>query len=91
MRFVWDDEKRDANLEKHGIDFEDARDVFSGLTVIVKDARFDYGEHRFITLGMLKDIVVVIAHTETDEEIRVVSMRKATKNEQRIYFESLAN
>ncbi len=91
MRFVWDDEKREANLEKHGLDFVDAREVFSGLTMIIKDARFDYGEHRFMTLGMLRDIVVVIAHTETDEEIRVISMRKATKNEQRIYFEGLAN
>jgi uncharacterized DUF497 family protein len=40
---------------------------------------------------MLKDIVVVVAHTETDEEIRVISMRKATRNEEEKYFQSLAN
>jgi uncharacterized DUF497 family protein len=40
---------------------------------------------------MLKDIVVVVAHTETDEEIRVISMRKATGNEQEKYFQGLAN
>jgi len=57
----------------------------------VKHDRFECGEHRFITLGMLKDIVVVVAHTETDEEIRIISMRKATRNEQEKYFESLAN
>ncbi len=55
----------------------------------MKDYRFEYDDHRFITLGMVKDIVVVIAHTETDEEIRVIFMRKATRNEQKKYFESL--
>jgi uncharacterized DUF497 family protein len=55
------------------------------------DDRFDYGEHRFITMGMLHDIVVVIAHTETSKEIRIISMRKATKNEQKIYFQEIAN
>ena len=91
MRFKWDGEKLDANLKKHGFDFEDASEVFSGVTLTVKDNRFEYGEHRFITLGMLKDIIVVIAHTETDKEIRVISMRKATRNEQEKYFQSLAN
>ncbi len=80
-----------SHLNKHGLDFVDARKVFAGLTLTVKDARFEYREQRFITLGMLKDIVVVIAHTETDEEIRVFSMRKATRNEQEGYFQSLAN
>ena len=91
MRFAWDDKKRDSNLDKHAFDFEDAPEVFSGVTLTVKDDRFEYGEHRFITLGMLNDIVVVVAHTETDEEIRIISMRKATRNEQEKYFESLAN
>ncbi len=89
MLFDCGDAKRDTNLSKHGLDFEDAREVFAGLTLTVKDDRFVYDEHRFITLGMLKDIIVVMAHTETDEEIRVPSMRKATRNEQERYFESL--
>jgi len=92
LRFAWDSKKRDSNQSKHGLDFEDAPEVFSGVTLTVKDDRFEYGEHRFITLGMLKDIVVVVvAHTETDEEIRVISMRKATRNEEEKYFQSLAN
>jgi len=91
VRFAWDDKKRDSNLDKHAFDFEDVPEVFSGVTLTVKDDRFEYGEHRFITLGMLKDIVVVVAHTETDAEIRIISMRKATRNEQEKYFESLAN
>lgn len=91
VRFEWDAGKCDANLSKHGFDFEDAREVFAGLTLTVKDDRFEYDEHRFTTLGMVKDIVVVIAHTETDEEIRVISMRKATRNEQETYFGSLTD
>ena len=61
------------NLNKHGLDFEDTPEVFSGVTLTVKDDRFEYGEHRFITLGILKDIIVVVVHTETDEEIRITS------------------
>jgi uncharacterized DUF497 family protein len=57
----------------------------------LRDDRFDYGEQRFITLGMLKGVVVVIAHTEQDDEIRIISMRKGTKNEQRIYFQGFTN
>ena len=91
MHFKWDGDKRNSNLIKHGFDFEDTPEVFSGVTLTVKDDRFEYGEPRFITLGMLKDIIVVVAHTETDKEIRVISMRKATRNEQEEYFQSLAN
>lgn len=91
MRFAWDSRKRDSNQSKPDFDFEDAPEVFSGVTLTVKDDRFEYGEHRFITVGMLKDIVVVVAHTETEKEIGVISMRKATRNEEEKYFHSLAN
>ena len=91
MRFSWDDKKNKANLKKRGIDFTDAEAVFAGLVLTFEDDRFEYGEHRFVTVGMLNDIVVVIAHTETDKEFRIISMRKATKNEQEIYFQEIAN
>lgn len=48
----------------------------------------DYGEIRYITLGMLNGVVVIIATTETEKTIHVISMRKADKNEQKIYFEN---
>ena len=91
MEFTWDEAKRQSNLRKHGLDFADASDVFATITLTFEDDRFDYGEQRFITVGMLRSIVVVIAHTERDETIRVISMRKATKNEQRRYFQSFTN
>ena len=54
-------------------------------TVTFEDRRFDYDEQRFITLGMLRGDVVVLATAETDEEIRVISMRRAGPNEEEIY------
>ena len=79
-----------ANLKKHGYDFEDAPQVIeSDHTVTFEDRRFAYDEQRFITLGMLRGEVVVIATAETDEEIRLISMRKAERNEQEIYYSNI--
>ena len=54
-----------------------------GLTLL--DDRFDYGEIRFLTLGMLNGRVVAVSHTETDEVTRIISVRKASKDEEEIY------
>lgn len=90
MRYTHDPKKRTANLKKHGYDFEDAPQVIeSGHTVTFEDHRFDYDEQRFVTLGVLREDVVVITTAETDEEIRVISMRKAERNEQEIYYSKL--
>ncbi len=89
MKIVWDEAKRRANLKKHGFDFADAPAVFAGITYTIEDRRFEYGERRFITFGMLRDTVVVVAHTETARELRIISMRKANRHEQIIYFENL--
>ena len=94
MKFTWDEAKRKVNLInliKHGMDFADAKTVFAGATFTFEDDRFTYGEQRFITLGMLEGTVVAIAHTEQNDDIRVISMRKATKHERRIYFQGFAN
>ena len=67
MRYTYDPKKRAVNLKKHGYDFEDALQVIeSGRTVTFEDRRFQYEEQRFITLGVLRDGVVVIATAETD-------------------------
>ena len=91
MGYEWDERKRRSNIEKHGIDFADLPPLFQGRTVIVKDDRFDYGEIRFITLGWLNGEVLLVAHTETDEVIRIISARKATSYEEEQYFEEIAN
>ncbi len=89
MRIEWDGNKRQTNLKKHGLDFINAAKVFSGPTFTLPDNRFDYDEERFITIGMLDTDVIVIAHTESEDIIRVISMRKGTPNEQKIFFENL--
>jgi hypothetical protein len=91
MRLEWDEAKRQSNILKHGIDFVGIDVVFESETVTILDDRFDYGEERFVTLGLLNGRVVVIAHTETDEVIRIISIRKATKNEENSYFKEIAN
>jgi len=89
MRFLWDEAKRRANLRKHGLDFADAKAVFADITLTAQDLRFDYQEQRFVTVGLLRGMVVVIAHLESPELIRVISMRKATQREQILFFESI--
>jgi len=61
----------------------------AGITWTIEDRRFEYGERRYITLGMLRDTVVVMAHAETPATFRVISMRKATRREQILYFQNI--
>jgi uncharacterized DUF497 family protein len=91
MEFEWDEAKRRSNLRKHGIDFIGVEEVFDAATVTILDERTDYGEERFVTFGLLDGRVVVVAHTETDKVIRVISVRKATKNEESSYFKEIAH
>jgi hypothetical protein len=89
--FTWDEAKRRANLRKHGIDFVDAPKIFQGLTFTAEDDREAYGERRFLTLGLLEDQILSVAHTEHRDEIRIISIRKATKHEARFYFSQITN
>jgi uncharacterized protein len=91
MEFEWDEAKRKSNLRNHGIDFVGIEQVFEGATVTILDNRFDYGEERFVTFGLLDGRVVAIAHTETDEVIRIISVRKATKYEESSYFKEISD
>lgn len=88
MRFSFDPAKRASNLTKHGFDLADAQHVIeSGRTVTFEDRRFDYGEERFVTLGPLGDVLVAVVTAETEDHVRVISMRKADRHEQGIYRE----
>ena len=91
MDFAWSPRKRALNLDRHGLDFIDAVSVFEGETFTYEDDRFSYGEQRFITLGLLAGVPVSIVHTETEHEIRIISFRKATRHEQGLYFQAIAN
>jgi len=73
------------------LDFVDAEKVFEGPTFTYEDDRFGYGEQRFVTLGFLGGVAVSIVHTEPQDEIHVISFRKATTGEEIILFKSLEN
>jgi uncharacterized protein len=89
MRFTWSERKRSINVREHGLDFVDAPRVFEGTTFTFEDDRFAYGERRLVTLGLLAGIPVSIVHTETEDEIRVISFRKATRREAHLYFSEI--
>jgi hypothetical protein len=90
MRYSFDAAKRVSNLGKHGLDLAEAPPVIeSGQTVTFEDRRFDYGEERFVTLGPLRDTLVVIVTAETEDHIRIISMRKADRHEQSLYRDNL--
>ncbi|CAN5604504.1 BrnT family toxin [soil metagenome] len=89
MRFEWDEQKRLINLEKHGIDFADVWRVFENETYTKFDDRFNYGEIRFLSLGLLSGEIVSVSHIETDEIIRIISARKAEKDEQETYYRKI--
>lgn len=91
MRFEWDEEKRRIHLTRHGFDFVDAEQVFENETATILDNRFDYGEIRFVSFGLLKGFVVAVVHTQVKEITGIISFRKATKNEERYYFEKIRN
>ncbi len=66
MRFTWHEQKRQATLQRRGLDFADAEMVFAGTTFTFEDDRMDYPEQRWVTLGLLRGTVVVLVHTESD-------------------------
>ena len=92
MEYQWDPQKNESNLTKHGIDFVDAHKVFQSPVLVRLDDRFDYGEDRWVGLGLLDNLVVNIVYTEPDEKIRrIISLRKALPHERKSYERFLRN
>lgn len=90
MRFEWDPAKATANMVKHGVAFSDAALVFDDPLQRSRQDRHESGEERWQTLGMVSGVVLLlVAHTWLDdaegEVIRIVSARRATKQERREY------
>ena len=91
MKLEWDENKRLINLQKHKIDFIGSEEIFDGYTVTFEDDSVDYYEQRFVSFGMLQERIVVVVHTEKNENIRIISIRKATKHEERNYYATITN
>jgi uncharacterized protein len=89
MRYEWDEAKNRSNFAKNGLRFEDAELVLPGPCVTFVDDRFDYGEERLLTLGLLAGRLVVIALAPRDDGTRIISMRKGNRREQEIYQKRL--
>jgi len=86
MDFTWDEAKNRANIRKHGFDFADAEEMFRGLLLVPPDTREDYGEERWIGLGMTRGCVAVVVFTEPEPgKIRIISLRKADYEDRQQY------
>jgi uncharacterized DUF497 family protein len=94
LYFEWDPDKASTNALKHGISFEEAKTVFDDdFARLIPDPDHSEDEERFILLGVsctLKILTVVHCYRNSDETIRIISARRATKNEQRHYKEYLS-
>ncbi len=92
MDFEWDESKNKTNIDKRDLDFADAWQIFDALMLVKIDNRKDYGEERFVGIGFLNNLVVVIVFTEPNEQtIRVVSLRKSLKYEREQFEKYITN
>jgi uncharacterized DUF497 family protein len=89
IEFIWDEDKNLSNQKKHSVSFEEAKSVFYDENArLITDPDHSRNEDRFILLGLsfsLRLLIVVHVYREDDEIIRIISARKATKNESKIY------
>lgn len=90
MDFEWDDDKNLLNIARHGLSFADACRIFSGFTLDAVDDRFEYGEAREISIGMIDGLAIVtVAHTDRNGVCRIISARPAVKSERKRYEQAL--
>ena len=95
MNFVWDSNKAAINVKKHGVSFEEAQTVFDDEEALrIFDPDHSEDEDRFILLGLserLRILIVCHCYRENDEQVRIISARKATKKESSTYTERLGH
>ena len=87
LTFEWDPQKAESNIEKHGVSFEEASTVFRDtLSLTIDDPLHSIDEDRVVLIGMSnKNRLLVVVHTERGDNIRIISARKATKEERKNY------
>ena len=92
MDFEWDEEKNKKNIRKRGFDFADAWEIFEAPMQTALDLREDYGEIRWKGIGFLGNRIVVVIFTYRGENtIRIISLRKALKNERKKFEAAIRN
>lgn len=88
--FQWDEVKNERNIDKHRIDFDDAIDIFLNPILVKKDTRRDYGEDRFLALGIARGVALYVVFTDKpDGAIRIISAWKGGSRAKRIYRAAL--
>lgn len=87
MEFEWDETKRHANIEKHGLDFRDAKDIWRKPVVDPAAERFAGAEYRPLALGVIgeDEIIIAVVYTPRGEVTRIISARRARSYERKIY------
>ena len=89
MEFEWDEDKAEINFKKHGVSFHEAATVFGdALAITFDDPEHSVGEYRYITFGLSQfNRLLVVSHTERENKMRIISARRMTKRERKIYEE----
>ena len=90
LQFEWDEPKARTNLAKHGVSFEEASTVFAdSLSITIDDPAHSEAEDRFIILGHShRQRLLVVVHNERGDRIRLISARRANRNERKQYEEN---
>jgi len=87
--YEWDPEKNEENIRKHGIDFRTAVRIFAGPVLERRDDRFDYGEVRMAAIGVVDGIEMTVYTTDRGKRRRLISARKATRDERQAYYHAI--
>jgi uncharacterized DUF497 family protein len=86
MEFEWDENKNRINIENHHVSFSQAAKIFDGDVLEWEDTRKEYGETRIIAIGRSEGRLLRVVYTERGNKIRIISARKANKNDRRNYY-----
>jgi len=91
MEFEWDENKNRQNQQKHGVSFEEVKEIFLGVVFTSVSDKLDYGEIREVSIGAIQKVAIAaVVHTNRNGKVRIISARKATQKERRKYDEYLA-
>jgi uncharacterized DUF497 family protein len=88
IKFEWDEQKAELNLKKHGVSFELGTEIFSDPQILsFEDDRKDYGELREVGIGEVEGVILYVVFTVRGDRRRIISTRKANKEEREAYYE----
>ena len=83
MEFAWDERKNRRNIEKHGIDFDDAIRIFDGPVLEKESAAQEFGETRIVAIGLVEGRELCVIYTIREENFRIISARRARRDERK--------